>query len=251
MNNLFIKLKHYGLFKFLRFAFSEVYRLTWVQWARNSYSQKWEDVLIDALLGNKRRGFYIDVGANDPTRFSNTKRFYKKGWEGINIEPNTDLFEKLKGKRPKDINLNVGIGVKNKSLTFYKFMPDTLSTFSKESARRFQRLGYALVSKEKIEIKRLRDVLHNYAKGRIIDFISVDTEGFDMEVLRSNDWLKFRPKILCVESVKIDVKSSSKVNKTEFYLRRKGYEEYYDNGINTIFIDKNSKIRLPRKKPLS
>ncbi len=74
----------------------------------NSFAQFGDDIIIEKLLG-KRKGFYIDIGANHPDRFSNTKRFYVNGWRGINIEPNPISYNKFL-KRKKDVNLNIGIG---------------------------------------------------------------------------------------------------------------------------------------------
>ena len=89
---------------------------------------------MDALLNCKPSGFYVDIGANDPQLLSNTQRFYKKGWTGINIEPNIIQYKKFIEMRPNDINLNVGIGSSNKEMDFYILTADTLSTFDKEEA---------------------------------------------------------------------------------------------------------------------
>ena len=86
----------------------------------NSFSQYGEDVIIDRLLCHKKRGFYIDIGANHPDRFSNTKRFYVKGWSGINIEPNPIIFKKF-AKRTRDVNLNIGIGGGESTIGFLLF----------------------------------------------------------------------------------------------------------------------------------
>jgi len=90
---------------------------------QNSYSQNSEDVLIDRLLGNKKTGFYVDVGAYDPSRLSNTKRFYKNGWTGINIEPDPRKIEKFYKLRARDLNLNVGVANKNGRLDYFEFEP--------------------------------------------------------------------------------------------------------------------------------
>ncbi|MHB9129364.1 MAG: FkbM family methyltransferase, partial [Candidatus Humimicrobiaceae bacterium] len=158
-----------------------------MEFLRKSYAQKGEDLVLDNFSGNKRRGFYVDVGANDPHRFSNTKRFYLRGWTGINIEPDVDNWQKLSSQRKRDINLNIGIGESESSLEFYKFIPHTLSTFSKEEADNYVGQGYKLEKVVLVEVKKLEDILAEYCKGDI-DFMSIDTEGFDMQVLKSNNW---------------------------------------------------------------
>lgn len=187
LHSLIDKYKIYGLFKFLRHVFYMVifYRL-YRQKILGSFSQEEEDLVIDKLLNYKKRGFYVDVGAYDPTQFSNTKRFYLKGWRGINIEPDTDNFKKFLKERKKDVNLNIGVGNKSDNLIYYKFFPDTVSTFSINDMNRNLRKKYKLIRKIKISVKKLSFVLRKYCR-QTVDFISIDTEGLDLEVLKSNN----------------------------------------------------------------
>lgn len=221
LNKLFI----YGFFKFLRHAFYTLvfYRL-YRQKILGSFSQEEEDLTIDKLLNYKKRGFYIDIGAYDPTQFSNTKRFYLKGWRGINIEPDPDNFKKFLNERRRDINLNIGISSKLGKLIFYKFFPGTLSTFSEKEMKINLRKKYKLIKKIKIPVKKLSFVLEKYCRQKI-DFMSIDTEGLDLSVLQSNNWKKFKPTTICIES--------QKVNR---YLSKIGYHKIYDNGINSLYM---------------
>lgn len=221
LNKLFI----YGFFKFLRHAFYTLvfYRL-YRQKILGSYSQEEEDLVIDNLLNYKKRGFYVDVGAYDPTTFSNTKRFYLKGWRGINIEPDIDNFKKFLKERKRDVNLNIGVGNKSDNLFYYNFFPDTVSTFSINDMKRNLRKKYKLIKKTKISVRKLSFVLRKYCRQKI-DFISIDTEGFDLEVLKSNNWKKFKPKIICIESQKV-----------KRFLSKIGYKKIYDNGINSLYM---------------
>lgn len=97
----------------------------------NSHSQAREDLIIDKLL-KKTNGFYIDIGANHPTKINNTYRFYKKGWRGINIEPDVNNYKLFSSIRGEDVNLNCGLSDRNEILVFYIFERDVLSTFSKK-----------------------------------------------------------------------------------------------------------------------
>ena len=99
-----------------------------------SFSQKGEDLIIERIIGDIKKGFYIDIGAHNPNVFNNTKRFYQKGWQGINIEPNPRLIQEFFKQRPRDINLHIGIGKTSGSTTFFEFVVDGLSTFSKTEA---------------------------------------------------------------------------------------------------------------------
>ncbi len=240
MKNLYTKLKIYGAKRFVSYAISEVFRKVWLEPVVHSYSQKGEDLIIHKILKNKKRGFYIDVGTNDPKRFNNTKYFSLIGWRGINIEPDVNCFKKIQKDRKKDINLNLGVGDVNSELTFYEFIPDTLSTFSKKDAERYKKIGYVLVSRRKIQVKSLSVILRNFLKGKQIDIMSIDTEGYDKNVLLSNDWKRYRPKVVCIESVEHDIKDSSKRKGLGEIFTAHGYRKYLDNGINSLYLDNKS-----------
>lgn len=237
MYKLLVKLKIYGMKRFLIYTILEIYRKIWLEHVIFSYSQNREDIIIRKLLKNKKIGFYVDIGANDPVRFNNTKSFYLKGWCGINIEPNIDCFNKINEDRKRDINLNIGIGQTNSNITFYKFMPNTLSTFSKKEADKYQSQGYILSTKKIIKTKKLTDVLRQYLKGRKIDFMSIDTEGYDMQVLLSNNWFKYRPTIICIETAEHTTKTKIKNKYLNKYLSKIGYRRYINNGVNSIYQD--------------
>ncbi len=226
----------YGPKKSLVFLYYKIRELLYYQLLHNSFSQHGEDLVIDALLGNKDHGFYVDIGAHDPHLFSNTKRFYRKGWRGINIEPDAHLIEKFKASRPDDINLNIGISNIPGTLTFYRMFPATLSTFSEEAVKSYLDQGYELVEKLPVPVKPLRTVLQTYVKNAEIDFMSIDTEGFESHVLASNDWQKFRPTVICIES---ENPRGSEVGPITQKLLALGYVKHLDNGINSIFVVRN------------
>ncbi|MBR6177097.1 MAG: FkbM family methyltransferase [Bacteroidales bacterium] len=190
-----------------------------------SYSQDGEDILLASFYEDKRdyKGFYIDVGAHHPYRFSNTCYFYKRGWHGINIEPTPDLFKRFKC-RHRDINLNCGIG-NGEKLDFYVFNEGALNTFDKELAQ--QRDGshnnkYKIKEVLSIQTRSLKDIFDEYLPANTkIDFITIDVEGMDFNVLKSNDWTKYNPEFILVECAeKIDSIGSDEVYQ---YLTAKNY----------------------------
>ena len=197
-----------------------------------SFSQNREDLVIDKLLDYREKGFYVDVGAFDPTRFSNTKRFYLRGWNGINIEPNPLRYKKFIKERSRDINLNIGITKKPGMMSFYMMFPETLSTFSFKEMKFRLSEGYKLIKKISVETDTLVNVLNKFAKKRSLDFLSVDTEGFDLEVLESSNWSKFRFRLVCAETGQSDGKG-----KVFSFLKRNKYKIVYRNSINSIFIN--------------
>jgi FkbM family methyltransferase len=200
----------------------------------NSYSQFNEDLIIDLLFESKRNGFYLDVGANDPSSCNNTKRFYDKGWSGINIEPGKDAFEKLCACRPRDINLNIGVGFTTGTLTFYQVDENPqLSSFDKNIATTTAAKLEFTVEEIQIAVFRLVDVFEHHVKDKQVDFMSLDAEGLDLEVLQSNDWDRFRPTFVIVE---IDKGYRDIVG----YMKYCNYILIYNNEHNGIFIDKKT-----------
>lgn len=236
MNSLIEKYKMYGFSKFFSFVLAEMRNIFFMQFIKGSYSQYGEDLVLDKLLGYKKEGFYVDIGAYDPHRFCNTKKFYLRGWHGINIEPNPKLFNKFITERVRDINLNIGIGRRKGKAVFYQFFPDTLSTLSNLESNRYLKQGYILENKFKIDIDSLSNILGKYTKGINIDFFSIDTEGYDLEVLKSNNWNQFRPKFICIESISLSMENNViKNTKLHKFLVRTGYKKVYDNGVNSIY----------------
>lgn len=169
---------------------------------RLSYSQEGEDLIIARLLEsvNVRKGLYIDIGAHHPTRFSNTYYFYRRGWSGINIDACPGTVKLFNFFRPRDINIECGVGSKEDTLTYYSFNEPALNTFSVLEANKKISSKYKVIDKLKIPVFTLKKILDdNLPKGKKIDFMSIDVEGFDHEVVGSNDWIRYRPTIVAVE----------------------------------------------------
>ena len=167
-----------------------------------SYSQDGEDMVLRRLFERQNTGFYVDVGAHHPYRFSNTCYFYRRGWRGINIEPNPDAIEEFHRDRPADINVCVGISDVAGDLPYHLFNEPALNTFDAALAAERARLpGYRLLEMRSIPVRRLDNMLLEYLpRGQEIDFLSVDVEGMDLSILRSGDWERFRPRVLLVEA---------------------------------------------------
>ncbi len=223
---------------FLRYAFVEFCKRPVLGLFARTYSQNGEDLIIDKYLHYKKSGFYVDVGASDPDRFNNTKRFYDKNWYGINIEPHADKFRKLQRKRPRDINLNIGIGPEPSQQIFYRFQTDALSTFSQQEAARYRSQGHRLKDAVSVATERLESVLSRYVSGGHVDFLSIDTEGLDLEVLKSNHWGVFLPSVICIESVSYASDGASEKEHHDYgeFLGKFGYRKVHDNGLNSIFV---------------
>jgi FkbM family methyltransferase len=228
------KIKLYGIKKSISFGISETIGRLYRNIILGSYSQDFEDLIIDKLLGNKNNGNYIDIGAFNPERMSNTKRFYDKGWRGINVEPDYNNYLKFVEKRKEDINLNVGISNLKGEQKFFRFTIETLSTFSETEAEKTISQGFELRETISSKVTTLEDIFSSYLKEASIDFMSVDTEGHDLEVLQSNNWDVYRPKIICVENI-----LTSEIN---YFLENQSYKKVATTNINSIFQDQTNLI---------
>jgi len=200
-----------------------------------SSSQFQEDLLIDLLLNKKKTGFYVDIGANDPFFNSNTRRFYLRGWRGINIEPGFSEFKKIAENRLEDINLNMAVSNESGNLTFYQIGNDSsLSTLDHNTATKMAEAYKLPLTSITVEVLPLSQILDSYLDNRQIDFMSVDAEGHDLAVLKSNDWDKYRPTLVMIES-NIDSKEIIK------FMDQKKYLYIFSNHVNALFVDKMTK----------
>lgn len=165
-----------------------------------SYAQNREDVLLDRMFPRGVTGFYIDVGANDPVSNSVTKHFYDLGWSGINVEPAQGPFDRLVEERPRDLNLNIGLSDRPGKLTFYELPAESSggSTFSAAQAERHRNSGIPSHSRT-VEVATLAQVCEDHVTGNI-DFLSVDVEEHEREVLEGGDWTRWRPRVVLVEA---------------------------------------------------
>jgi FkbM family methyltransferase len=177
------------------------FRQRWItSYATESYSQEGEDMILERFLEFRPSGFYVDVGAHHPKRFSNTYRLYRRGWRGLNIDANPgsmDLFQRV---RPRDINVEAAISVTPQELTYYIFNEPALNTFRKDLA--LERVGktYSIVKEVTIVTAPLYQLMDQHVpSGTKVDLLTVDVEGLDYDVLRSNDWSRYSPEFILVE----------------------------------------------------
>ena len=169
----------------------------------DSYAQEGEDLVLSVLMEPEvpSSGFYVDIGAHHPTRFSNTMYFYERGWRGLNIDARPGFAAEFLGFRPRDIAVECGVSGEEGELTFYEFNEPALNTFDNEIASRRDGKGqYRIERRVPVRLRTLRSVLDEFVgEAQPIDFLSVDVEGLDVEVLRSGDWEKYRPRFVLSE----------------------------------------------------
>jgi FkbM family methyltransferase len=208
-----------------------------VRFVRASYAQEGDDLVIASLLRNIDRGFYVDVGAHHPIRFSNTYKLYERGWTGINIDATPGSMDAFKKLRSRDINVEAAISDVESELIFYEFDEPALNGFASDlMAERASEGRYSIRKKIAMTTVTLDAVLtERCCHERGIDLITIDVEGFDLEVLRSIDLDFWRPKLIVIET-KLDSLVDLAESDVFRYLRPHGYKCVAHTGRNTFYI---------------
>ena len=180
-------------------------------------------MLLKRIFGGQQSGFYVDVGAHHPKRFSNTMWAYFRGWRGINVDGapgSRDLFER---SRPRDINLECVIGELSGDATLYVFRESALNTAVPERKAFIQASTGAEFATIVVPRRRLDSVLDEWLPARTpIDFLTIDVEGAEMGVLRSNNWHRYRPRVVVVELAGATLDTVNQAPVSEFLIE-KGY----------------------------
>ncbi len=212
----------------------DVYKEHITEFKRDIYSEFGEDFVAAVLLGFKKNGTYVDIGAFQPKELSVTYYFYRKlDWSGITIEPNPAAKEKFESQRPRDQFVNQGVSNKESILNYYEFKDPTLNSFSEEV---YKNNEATFISKKEIKVSPLRDILATYLEeGSEIDLMNIDVEGLDREVLESNDWERFSPKVLVIEDHQFDPEHPLESEIVKF-IKSKGYKLKANCLISLIFL---------------
>jgi FkbM family methyltransferase len=217
---------------------------------RGYYGQFAEDAALQTYFINRRwdetkeyevkgEGFYVDIGAFSPVLISNSYWFYQHGWGGINVEPFPDVLKQFNELRPRDINVSGAIGGKNGLQKYYSWGNSNLNTFSLEKVKEYISDGKATREPAVIDIEmvRMETLFERYLPfDQPIDFISVDVEGMDLEVLSSNNWEKYRPELVVVELDRFNI---DEVIQSELYrfMLEVDYKLFYWLSPSIIFAD--------------
>lgn len=231
-----------------------IIRKTFLKELSYTYSQFGEDLIMHHLfyqLGISKPS-YLDIGANEPKTISNTYLFYERGSSGVLVEPNPALAKKLEGERPRDTTLNIGIGLgAEDEADFYVFPDDAngLGTFSEADARYWGETGMKGRGKiffEKIikmPLLPVNTVIEKFFSSQSPDFISLDVEGLDLEILQSMDLDKYRPLLFCIETLMYDANQQTTKNQALInFMLEKDYFVYADTRVNTIFCRADIKV---------
>ncbi len=202
---------------------------------KKTYSCYGEDIFLSKFFKKKNSGFYVDVGCYHPFFWNNTYLLYKKKWNGINIDANPLSVELFKVARKNDYNFNLAITQKNKTKIklFYRRKMNVLNTTNKKFAKITFPHGYKTAN---VKCSSLTKVLDKTKyKGRVIDFLDVDVETTDKDVLESLNFNIYKPKLICIE-IRFNKLKDLKFNTIYQFLLKKGYKLVWRKKISFIFL---------------
>ena len=197
---------------------------------KESYSMDKEDLVVQEYFKNRTYGFYVDVGCYHPLQRNNTMLLYLKGWRGINIDISDFSIKLFKFLRPEDLNLNLAISnLEGEIDMFFQKKLSQLSTIKEKHAKiAFQ----GTIHNKKILSRRLNSILEESKyRGKRINFLNIDVEGSDFEVLQSLDFNKYSPELICIEVIEKELEKSDVFN----FLYNKKYKKTWSGVFSHIF----------------
>ena len=209
---------------------------------RISFAESGEDLIVYDLLKNipsRQRGVYVDAGAFDPVLMSNTHLLFMLGWRGVNIDASPLNIEKFQRVRPQDTNVCAGLSNTECEFLFLEYPGGTGSRLVSLGAEDERSLcGDKPIRSTRINSRRLSDILQSaLGSNPQIDFLSVDCEGFDWEVISTLDFSIHRPKVVCVESIWED----GGANRFYDFFQGQNYALHANLPSNAIFVDRDFK----------
>ena len=210
IKNKYLLSKSFNIIKFFYFINQKIRSFRKV---KKSFSSNSVDLIIGELFKNQKKGIYIDVGCNHPFIGNNTYKLFKKGWNGINIDLDYTFIDSFKFHRPKDDNIQIGVSDKSGEQEMY-FHHERSAINTLENSR-----GKNAILKKNIKTSTLNNIIEkSNFKNKEIDYVSIDVEGFELNVLKGFDLKKYKPKALSIEFIDPQMKK----------------EEFYHQNINNI-----------------
>ena len=205
----------------------------WFYFKKSNFSQGKEEEILNDVFFNQKKGFYVDVGCYHPRRFSNTTTLYNRGWNGINIDANKKNLKLFNIFRKRDKNINALISEKSENLKFYYFDDSALNgVLSEIRVNSLIDLGYKAIKEENLVTKRLDDLLTFYeVPNNKINFLDIDVEGLDLQVLKSIDLNIYNVELILIEA-------GDNENEILEYLFKYNYYLYKREDRNCFFIKK-------------
>jgi hypothetical protein len=205
-----------------------------------SFAQSGEDLIADYICHSLQIPTitYLDVGAYDPVEINNTYFFYRRGFRGILVEPNVEMCKKLRAVRPEDTTLEAGIGITAaREADYYLMTESAWNTFSKEEAEHMTRVTDGRIKVQRVIKMPLLDINEVMSKhfGGAPTFLSIDAEGLHLAILKSIDFKRFRPAVICAETLVAGTRQQ--VPEIPAFMATQKYVVRGASFVNTIFVD--------------
>lgn len=205
------------------------------------YGQLAQDLIAYMILKNKKTGFYVDIAAHDGISYNNTYLFERLGWDGFCVEASPSTFEILRKNRKCDC-YNKAVFSKNIGKTRFAFtnasMINTLEiSLTKEHKKRMESESKQQVEYVEVETIGFNELMENYPNVTHIDFMSLDIEGGELEVLKGIDFNKYSFGVMTIEHNDVEPAKSEIIK----LLSDNGYRILFQNGFDIMFV-KNEHI---------
>lgn len=251
LKNKFLYGEKKNIIRYLYFFFHKFFNIK----VKKSYSATGIDLLINYLFKNKDDGIYLDVGCYHPIRASNTFLLHKKGWKGINIDIDYHTINMFNFFRPKDFNKQVAISDKSDEVDFYFYHNhSSINTLSSEIYKYRSSIEADRDSSKRAEIKKIKTKSLNSIieespfKDKKINFVSIDVEGYEMNVLKGFDLEKYYPDVIVIEYIdlmmiktKFHNQDIERLLDSKLYKYMKSYNYHFVNWLHSdlIFVSNN------------
>ena len=204
------------------------------------YSQHGEDLLLLEVFRDQRDGFYIEVGAFDGVYLSNTKALDDRGWRGVCVEPHPRFFAQLEANRPDAVCIQAAC-VGDPELTEivlyaepHGVLSSTVDGLDADIEGRYERNGLEFPGLEEtpVRARTLDSILAELAAApAVVDVLSIDVEGAEVEVLKGLDVDRWRPRVLLLEAN--DAAAENALD--EYVVQSLGYTEARRLGVNIFY----------------
>jgi FkbM family methyltransferase len=201
------------------------FRAKKAMFTRDTFGQCEEDAWFLSFLRERQiqwadSGFYVDLGANHPVVYSATYLLYKAGWSGITVDPIPSLCALHRRLRPRDFCLNAGVGPHCEKRRFWETVPDFFSSFSEmDTKRAMERRMCTIIRESELPLLTPATILEKSRTGRKVNYLSIDTEGLDGEILRSWPWDRSLPDVVSCEASALMENESE----ADLILKQQGY----------------------------
>jgi FkbM family methyltransferase len=211
------------------------------EFSRVLYAHWGEDAIAAHALQGISKGRYLDIGCYHPALYSNTMALYAKGWSGVNVDPNPFMIKQYEHFRPRDTSLNCAVGEQPGEMDYFMFHEWASSNTGSETFANIvsRNSGIDLPKSIKVKVIPLLEIMDRHFNDGVPDFMNIDVEDMDVAVLQSNNWERFRPKIIAVEDINFDF-SKPAMSPTYEFMVDIGYRMFSRCIFTSFFSDERS-----------